>query len=370
MNRYFIWYLMFLKRLLCKISFIVLLCLIPVITLLGNTSMSEDSGVLTIALSAEDDDELSMKIINKLTEKDSILLFKKYSDNAVTAVEKHEADAAWIFKSDLSERIDKYTSKKSLAPFVDIYEREDSTPLKISHEVLYEALYESISYSLYGNYVKKELVPNISEDELQKFYDSERLNDIIKITQLNSPESKKVSNYLTAPLRGFLALLIVLCALAAAMYFLEDNSCGKYDKLPCKKRIIPAFALCLASVTLSSAAVFAALSISGIASNFARELLTLVLFDFSAVGFALFFCTVFRSPAKLGACIPGIIIVMLVLSPIFFNFQILKPIRLLLPTFYYIYSVKDTAYIFYMIIYIISVYTAVFTINSVVKHRR
>lgn len=364
-EKFLLWYWFSMKRLLLKPSFVILLCLVPVLLPIGKATMSEDSGVLTVALSSENGDSVSENIISELTKKDSMIRFKKYEDNAVKAVENGDVEAAWIFKSDIGEKIDKYTSKKSVQPLVDVYVREDNISQKISREVLFEALYGNISQSLYRNYVKSEIAPNISESELNAFYNSERLRDIVEIKHLNSETPVAKSNYLTAPLRGFLSLLVLLCTLAAAMYFLEDEKNGKYDWLSLTHRTAPALALCLSSATLCSAAVFAALFVSGISAGFAAELVNIFMLAVSSSGFALIFCLIFRTPEKLGACLPGILVAGTVLSPIFFNLKILKPLRLLFPTHYYLYSVSDTRYMVWFAAYIAAVYTIAFIINLI-----
>ena len=363
-KNYLTWYAMFTKRLLKKPGFIILLLLIPVLIPLGNTIMTKNSGILKIALYSED--KGSYDIVSHLGEKDSIILFEEYKEKekAIHNVQEGNIDAAWIFCSDFEEKINYYASGKSKEPFVEIYESEETIPLKISKEVLYEALYESISYSLYSGYTKKEIIPEIEENELHKFYNSERLRDIIEIKRLNPDVEVKKINYLTAPLRGFLSVLVILCALAAAMYFLEDNKSGRYDWLAKNKRIAPAFASCLSASILSSLAVFLAICISGNGNSVSEELLLSLIFAVSSAGFGVLFCIIFSSPLKLGACIPGIIIVTIVLSPIFFNLQILKPLRMMLPTHYYLYSVNDNKYIAYMIMYTAIIYALVFIINS------
>lgn len=364
-KKFLLWYWFSMKRLLFKPSFVILLCLVPVLLPIGKATMTEDSGVLTVALSSENGDTVSEQIISKLMKKDSMIRFKKYETDAIKAVENGEVEAAWIFKSDIGDRIDKYTSKKSLQPIVEVYVREDNISQKISREVLFEALYSNISQSIYRNYTKSNISPNVSDGDLEAFYNSKRLRDIVEIKHLNSETPVAKSNYLTAPLRGFLSLLVLLCTLAAAMYFLDDEKNGKYDWLSLARRAAPALALCLAAATLCSMAVFAALFISGIFAGFVTELVNIFMLAVSASGFALIFCLIFPSSEKLGACIPGILVSGMVLSPIFFNLKILKPLRLLFPTHYYLYSVSDAGYMFWFAVYIVAVYAIAFIINFI-----
>ena len=367
-RKYLVWYFMFSKRLMHKLSFIILILLIPALVPLANSAMSDESGVLKIALCNEHSGVTASEIINSLMDDDGIILFTtcNSSGEATEKVRRREIDAAWIFPSDFDEKLDSFTSKTSSEPFIEIIERESTVPLQLSHEILYGAVFENVSYSLYKNFVYTNLVSEntVSESEVKRYYDNmQRNRSIIEIERLNSSQKLENINYLTAPLRGFLSLVVMLCTMAAAMYFLKDQAEGKYDWMPAKKRTAPAFASCLSAACFSGIAVFAALLLSNISVGFLSELISIVLFIVAATGFCLLLCVLFRSPGKLGASIPGIIIVMLVLSPIFFNVKVLRPVRLILPTYYYLQSTYNPEYYLYTFFYCMMIYAAAFLCN-------
>lgn len=367
----FVWFYMLSKRLLHQWGFVILLCAIPIIVFATNTAMLQESGVLRIALCNEAGDELAEKVVKKLLEEDSVILFSRVENPEVAkkGVEKHIYDSAWIFPEDFSEKLDGFVGGRTKKPFVQVFEREDNISLRISKEKLFGAIYSEVSYSTFKNFVYSELVTenDISEAELRTRYDEmPRGRDIIQIEKLNN-EKKSVGdvNYLNSPIRGILSLIVVLCALTAAMYFLKDQAEGKFDWMPYKKRIIPALASCFSAALLSSVAVFLAIQFSGISTGFCNEIIPTVLFVVGTAGFCVILCTLVRSPGKLGALVPGILIVMLVLSPIFFNLKVLRPIRLMLPTYYYLKAVYNPKYCYYFIMYIIAVYGSAFILNMI-----
>ncbi len=370
LRKAFIWYLMFSKRLLHKFSFIFLLCLIPAVIPLMNTVLSDDAGILGIVLCTEDSDPAAQKAIDKLCSSDGIIQYSvaDSKDSAIDSVSKFKADAAWIFKPNLSEAIYQYAVHDSKEPLVQIIQREETVPLQISRELLHGALYEDIAYSVYSDFINKNVKPenSVSEAELREYYDStQRNNDIIKTQQLGSSVPRMDTNYLTAPLRGILAILVMLCTMAAALYFLKDQSEGKYDWMPPQKRLIPAFASCLSASVFSAVAVFVAFRFTGLTTGFCRDLLSMVLYILCTTGFCLNLCVVFRSPGKLGVAIPGLIIIMLVLSPIFFNGNELRPIRLCLPSYYYLKGTYNNDYFTYSLIYCVGAYMLAFVLNII-----
>ena len=368
-----LWYLMLTKRLFCKFSFVILLCCIPIMILVTNYAMSGESGVLTVMLCSEDKDSGAEEIINSLLNEDSVILFK-YSDNpqsAIDEVKQHKADAVWCFEDDFSQKITAYATHKSTQPIVKVYEREDSIPLQLSKEKLYGAIYSSFSYEVYKNFVYSELVDvnQLSEKELEAYFNGTKTrDDIVELEKREVASKNKNAGYLLAPLRGIMALLVVLCGLAAAMYYLKDKREGKFDWMPCSKRIIPAFAQCLAAVVPAGVAVLASIYIGGIARGVTSEFISMLLFVTAVSGFCLVMCIIFKYSGKLAASIPAMIVIMLAFSPVFFNLNMLKPLSLMLPTYHYLMAVYSGAYTEFLI-YIVCVYGFALLLNRILNRK-
>ena len=371
-KKYFIWYVMSGKRLLKKLSFVILLLMIPLLIPVADSLMTEESGVVKVALSAEESSETTNDIIESLMKKDSIINFEYYKNpqDAQRAVEKNLADAAWIFEDNFDEKLKLYAQSTESVNLVRVIEREDSISMQLSREVLYSSMFYDISYSLYENFTYENIVSpdEVSREEIKETYDNyERCGSVVSLWRLESGEVKEQQNYLTAPLRGLMSLVVLLCILAAAMYFLSDQKAGKYDWMPVKMRLAPAFALCLNGAVFSTVAVMVAMFISGYSTGIVNEILSALLFALMSTGFSLVFCKVFSSPAKLGATLPGIMIVALIMSPIFFTFKVLRPVRLLLPTYYYLMAVHNANYYVYGLIYCVVIYGAVFLLIHLKK---
>ena len=368
-----LWYLMLTKRLFCKFSFVILLCCIPIMILVTNYAMSGESGVLTVMLCSEDKDSGAEEIINSLLNEDSVILFK-YSDNpqsAIDEVKQHKADAVWCFEDDFSQKITAYATHKSTQPIVKVYEREDSIPLQLSKEKLYGAIYSSFSYEVYKNFVYSELVDvnQLSEKELEAYFNGTKTrDDIVELEKREVASTNKNAGYLLAPLRGIMALLVVLCGLAAAMYYLKDKREGKFDWMPYSKRIIPAFAQCLAAVVPAGVAVLASIYIGGIARGVTSEFISMLLFVTAVSGFCLVMCIIFKSSGKLAASIPAMIVIMLAFSPVFFNLNMLKPLSLMLPSYHYLMAVYSGAYTEFLI-YIVCVYGFALLLNRILNRK-
>lgn len=369
-KKFFLWYFMLTKRLFYKFSFIILLCVIPLMVLATDAAMSEESGVIKIMLYSEKGNTGAEEIINSLLTDDSVILFQKCDSKeyALNEAEQQRADAVWCFADDFDEKTEKFASGKSREPLVSVYEREESVFLQLSHEKLYSAIYNKFSYMVYKNFVYTELVDvnRVSEETVKSYYDlMNRRNDVIETESVDTQRQTVENSYLTAPLRGILSVLIMLCGFAAAMYFLRDRANGKFDWMSGEKRIVPAFAQCLAAIIPAAAVVFATVCFTDVYMGFVNELISMLLFVLTSSGFCLLMCAVFRSSGKLGAAIPPLLIAMLVLSPVFFDISALRMLSLMMPTYYYLNSVYNAEYYFYSVIYIICVYGTAVVLNSI-----
>lgn len=376
-KRLLLWYLMFLKRLFKRYSFIVILLIIPILIPVAKTVMSEDSGMVTVALCSEDiNDETAATVIERLTEEDSVMRYRIFEDKeaAIEAVKKSEVDAAWIFPEDLRQKIEAFATRQSKKPFVDVVQREETTSLGLAREKLYGAMYSYIAFDVLKAYsYMKFITPmELPERTLEQMYvNTDKYDDIINIKRLDSDEVITLNkNFLTIPLRGLLALVVMLCGMASAMYFIRDCAEGKFDWLSPKKRLAPAFGSCFAATSSASVAVFLALLVSGIFENPGRESLSIFLYMIASAGFCLVLCTLFSSAGKLGATIPFFMIVMIVLCPIIFNLNFLKPIQHMLPPYYYLLSLYNDNYIFYMICYCVCVYVLAYILNLILANSK
>ena len=77
----------------------------------------------------------------------------------------------------------------------------------------------------------------------------------------------------------------------------------------------------------------------------------------------------FKKSGNLGAAIPAILVVMLAVSPVFITIDMLKPIGMLMPVYYYLNSIYNASYYLYFVYYIIGVYAVAAAINSLLNRR-
>ena len=185
-GRFFKWYWLLNKRLLKKVSFLLILCAVPVLVIALNVVASRPAGIVTVALAQTDpDEEISSAAIERLRSGTTIINFIESGgpEAAADAVKYGEADAAWIFSAEVDTALAGLANDPSsglLKPAVTIIEREDTVALKLAREKLAAAISPylgSVSMREYtrsltakdGNFAA---LSGLSDADLQEFYDA------------------------------------------------------------------------------------------------------------------------------------------------------------------------------------------------------
>ncbi len=373
LKKLMLWYHMFNKRLLHKYSFILILVLVPILVPVAKLAMSEDSSILKVAL-VSNESKSAEEIVKSLSNKKSIIKYIVFDteEAARKSVRLQETDAAWIFSENFDEELSEYAKDRSKKPIISVVEREDNIAQKLSRIQLFGSVFPHLSYELFKGFIYKNILSpdEIPERYLKNYYATDSADgDVVEIKTFNDQRTNSDSDFLTAPFRGILSILIIFAGISGIMMFLTDQASGKYDWLTPKKRIIPAFGLCFSAVSMTGLVVFLALIFSGFIKNLLIEVIALFLFIIASTLFSLFFAVVFRSAGKLGAMTPFLILLMIVLCPIFFSIDVLKGITLLLPPYYYLNAIADSKFLIYMVIYIIALYLIVTALNCILNNR-
>lgn len=353
-------YVLFSKRFLKKISFLLLLLAVPVLVFCLKNVSGQESGILHIVICLEDEeDETAAQVAAELMSEESVLYYSmvENQETAKKLVQDGEVDAAWIFRSDFREKIEKLTEKEmeGEAPIL-VLEQEDNVALQLSRIKLFGALYPDLSFALYRNFARDDLSvgEEVSKDDLRELYEMTNMErNLFRVACLDSEEQEGVSprSLLTAPLRGMLALLVILGGLSAGMLFLQDKEKGVLDGVSLRKREKRLYFYQLAAMVPIAVTVLCGLYLSGEFKGMGREILLMILYLVDCM----VFCNLFRrfcgTAGRLGTCIPILMLGMFVLCPVFVNLGKFRPLQYLLPPFYYLSALGDGGWIKGMLCY-------------------
>ena len=165
-------------------------------------------------------------------------------------------------------------------------------------------------------------------------------------------EKKIESNYLKAPIRGLLSIIVVICGMAAAMYYMQDEKSGLFAWVPESKQGMIEFACLCIAVLNTAVIVMFSLVFSGLATSALVEAITVVLYAICCVSFCMLLRQIFDNIKLFGVMMPLFTVLMIVLCPVFFDFRIVMGVQLIFPPTYYVNAVYDHKYILYMLLYI------------------
>lgn len=355
MRRITVWYILLNKRLFKKWSFLLILCIVPLLVAGMRLAAQQESGIVTIALCMRNPaDKLAAGIVEELQADSNVLRYVvcETEEAARGMVESFQADAAWIFPEDLSGSIQASASHKRVKPVVTVVEREDNVPLTFSREILCSALYPIFSYAVYEDFVSDDLGLEVDAGELLQAYERTLVEGSLFQIEYFDGQGMEESSYLLAPIRGILALWLVLCGFAASMYYIQDEQRGTFSWMPVKNRLWMAFGFHAVLLSDAVAVLLIACRLAGVFTVWYKEVANAVMF----MGCALVFCNLARlfcgTLERLGCCIPILLMGMAVVCPVFINVNRFQVLQYFLPPFYYLRATHSTYHIYLMAAYI------------------
>lgn len=341
------WLWLMTKRLYKKPSFLALLLLIPLLAFGYHMVAQQDSGVVTLALACEDPaDPLANEMIERLMKETKLVRYLRADspEDAKQMVLAQRADGAWIFPAQLQKLLNAYTKGDTPGSFIQVIEGTPSLALTLSREKLGGTVFSYTARAFYLQYLRSHApeLASVPDAQLMQSFDSTAAAEtLFSFTTIHNTAADGVT-YLTAPLRGMLAAVAVLCALACALWYTEDRERGAFVWISAGKQGITELLLQALCAGNAMAAVGIALTLSGTAVAFWREVLLYVLMVIGCAGFGALLRVLCPGKRAFAACIPVLAVWMLLACPVFVQVDLLQPLGCLLPVSYYISGAYDT----------------------------
>lgn len=359
MKRWFRWLWMLSKRLYKRAAFLAILLLIPLAVLALDAAAQANSGFIHVVLSQTDPaDPISSALVERFMSEQSLILFSYVDDPraATDMVIAGEADAAWVFPNNMEEKMDRFvTSHYTRGGVVTVVEREQTVFSRIAREKLNFALQHYSAPACYLNFTRdhvKQLDALTDEQLMTYFNDVEFNQELFLFRTPDGNTSVEVdNNYLMAPVRGLLGVLMVLCGLAAALFYLRDEEKDTFALVPLRRRGWVAYACLFIAVLNVSVVTWLALVCGGITTSAWLEIPILLLYAVCCAAFCLLLLRLCGSIRVLASVMPILLTVMIVACPIFFDLHLDLWIKLLFPPTYFVSAPFDGWYLLYMVAY-------------------
>lgn len=370
------WCCLLTKRLYRKPAFLAILLLIPLLVLGYGMAARQDSGVITVALAREDGDPLAVSVTEKLAQSNGLILFRLCTspEEAETLVRTGKTDAAWIFSAEMEAKVCRFVNDPARRnAFVTVVERESTVPLMLAREKLSGAVFSCCSEKMYLSWLRTNVpeLADASDETLLACYNRVSMDTelfsyaCLDGTAAGVPET----NYLLTPVRGLLAVVLVLFGLATAMYGIRDEKQGTFALVPEGKRGLVEFACQMISGIHGAAAVLLALIAAGLTVSPAREAGVLLLYTVCVAVFSMTVRSLFGTLRSLGTLLPLLIAVMLAICPVFLDLGKLRAVQYLFPPTYYINGASNNRDLLRMMAYTGVLFAIRFSVGKLRKGR-
>ena len=353
MKKVCLWLYLLNKRLYRKVIFVCLLLLIPVLVFSFYGAAGETGGIVTVALAQEDPADLTAdSIISRLIGESRVIVFQRTSpEHAVELVKTGKADGAWIFPENTASHIAGFATGEN-SGFIRVIEREDNVPLRLAREKLSGAVYAPTVRNVYLQYLRQYAPETeaVSDEALLSYLEKTHVNgELFAFYDANGNPREHSGNFLLTPLRGLLATIMVICSPVTAMYYRKDRDAGKFSLLPERYGVLTEFAYQAVSAANMMAVILISLLCTGLHHNLWQELVLTVLYGLCCCLMGMLLRRIFRS--ILAAVMPGLLVVLLIGSPVFFDFAAMRSVSLLLPPTYFIQGGYNRRYLLYLAAY-------------------
>lgn len=349
------------KRLYKKLTFVLLLLLIPVLVFGYGQSAQEESGLVTIALVSRADplEPLTQAVWEDLQQSQVVRYVICASEEEARAlVLEGQVDTAWIFAEDLEHKIYDFVARRSrTAAFVTVLEPESRVALKLVRELLSGVMFPHCSESVYLHYIREnapELEALTDEQLLAYYYGAEFDDELFLFSDIEGnvqTPTEEETNYLLTPVRGMLGVVAVLAGLATAMYYIRDEKNGTFAWVPLRRRWLVELGCQLISLVNVVAVAVIALALAGQAQEIGREIAVAALFSLCVAAFSMAVRRLSGGIRGLAMVTPLLVVVMLVVCPVFFDLGAMRQLQYAFPPTYFVNGAYSLRFLGLMALY-------------------
>ena len=354
------WLLFLTKRLYKKPAFLGILIVIPLVIFTYSITAQQDSGMMTIVLATDaPENQLAQSLINELSNSSEVIRF--ITDKSTTAAEEmvHNgvADAAWIISPNIEQEIKEFVSGRYTGRgFVKVIVREETIPVLLTEEKLSGQLFICCARTCFIEHLRsnENVLSDLTDEQIGQYFDGISIDDdIFSYASMDSATDAEPKNYLLMPLRGILSILVIIAAMAAAIFYISDERNGLFSWI--NIRLKPFVEFGYQFIVVSNVMLFVLVSFiaSGISIGLLREVYSALLYVICCSVFGQTMRLLCRNSKVIGMIMPILAMAMLVICPVFISLTDLKLLQLLFPPTYYLNGLYNSAYLAYMCVYII-----------------
>lgn len=352
MKQFFILFLLYIKRFIYKISFLILLFIIPLVAFILNYFSLSDNDGIDIGLLWNINDTISNKACIELIEQKGYIKFIKFEneEKLINDVKGQKIECGYSFDNNFTIKL----NEKKFNNSIKCYDSPSAFISKITDEIVFSYIIKNYGENITSNFEEindifdknKSILEN-KENVYSKYnkyfnngstfsFEYKRIDSTI---DLNTEEKENI----LFVFRGIMSVFILISGLLGCIMWLDDKNNSVFTAFDFKMKFIISIVSILSPVLLSSISALLSIYFSKISIGFMKELYFMLLYAVSITGFSIIIKNIFKSSNSVCAFFPILVIGCLVFCPIFINISLYFPVfmkisRLFLP-YYYLNSI-------------------------------
>ena len=346
------WLILWCKRLLKKPLLLFTILLMPLTVLFLQYGNTKKDAVLQVAIYLEDKEDTSGRRLAEhiVSLSDSTIYFYlcKDKEGLIQEVKSQRAACGYVIPGDLDKKLVSYVQKRR--PFLTVIREKDNMTTRIVDEIVLSKHYPAIAYYILENFLEQQTGTVPDKEQLSRTFHSYYSNELLFQFQYLSGEEnailqKKNTSILMLPVRGIMAVLLLLLCMAGELVSFSDRKEGRTHQMSQKQRILADLYSLL--IPGAAACVFALLSIkmAGISGSPLREIPAMVCYLLACMGLANLLGKLLPNKYIYLAAMPLMLLLSLILSPIFIDLSSILPtagrMGRLLPATWYLKSIQS-----------------------------
>ncbi|MGN0165631.1 MAG: hypothetical protein ACI39R_05555 [Lachnospiraceae bacterium] len=296
MKRTVVFFLLFVKRLCKKPSFLIILLLMPAMVLGLRLVLEKDDETVYVALYSED--EKTNQIVDELVNSEGAVAYYK-AESARKLREdvliKH-AECGFVFSDGVWDAM----IREEAEGMITIYQSTETTSSDLIKEEVFAEIYSFLSLDVLEYYLEsREPEDGLTTgerhaylEERYKIYLTEGGTFTISYPEGDETVVRDVSSvaadnsYLMKPVRGVLAVFVFMAAMAGAVFWAVDEKSGVYKTMGYSEK--PFVNLSVVFIPTVFAGIIALISffMAGVSQGFVNELFRMFVYCLLLTGYA------------------------------------------------------------------------------------
>lgn len=333
MKRFLSWYSVLLKRQLKNISFLILMIVVPVVTVVcSNLSSFKTASIETVAVYAEDDDQTSVRIMESLSNLHTEFKYVTVSSDEELRdmVRSRRALCGFILKKNLTEKF----KKEKYFNNIEYIVRNDSIFSDAACEQIYSKYLKEMTYTLALQIIEDStgVIEGTEGFDIRAEYEEllrRDENEFLKIVFLEeNPDADLVSStgLMTFSISGVMAVIMLLGALMGIGNWISDRKNGVL--VPAargREMLMKVLYIQMPVLLLALSSLITILFVRNF-SGAANVLAAVIVYSLMLIILALILSMVVKNMTVLIALEVVLILGSLILCPVFFDFGSIIPV--------------------------------------------